>query len=99
MAFEINGDKEHSLPHVLNLYFPGVSVEALLVNLDMAGGGGSPRAALLCQPFDNVGHMFGSSFHLLSRIAEAEADSNRGRQPVTLCQTADIIRRLSNWSE
>jgi cysteine desulfurase len=34
---QINGDINQSLPHVLNLYFPGVSIESLLVNLDLEG--------------------------------------------------------------
>ncbi|MEH7273625.1 cysteine desulfurase family protein, partial [Neobacillus vireti] len=35
--FSINGLLEQSLPHVLNLSFPGTNVEAMLVNLDLAG--------------------------------------------------------------
>jgi len=36
-AFAINGNQEHYLPHVLNLSFPGVSTETMLMNLDMEG--------------------------------------------------------------
>ncbi|MFD0315595.1 cysteine desulfurase DndA [Streptomyces flavalbus] len=31
--FRINGDQEHTVPHILNLYFEGVSAEALIVGL------------------------------------------------------------------
>lgn len=37
VSFEINGQLQSSLPHVLNLYFPGTNVESLLVNMDLAG--------------------------------------------------------------
>lgn len=36
-AFSINGSQEDYLPHVLNLSFPGVSTETMLMNLDMEG--------------------------------------------------------------
>lgn len=36
-AFAINGNHEYYLPHVLNLSFPGVSTETMLMNLDMEG--------------------------------------------------------------
>ncbi|WP_042354958.1 cysteine desulfurase family protein [Bacillus rubiinfantis] len=37
VEFALNGSLEHSLPHVLNLSFPGTNVEAMLVNLDLTG--------------------------------------------------------------
>ncbi|MBC1230053.1 cysteine desulfurase [Listeria booriae] len=37
LAFEVNGKLEKSLPQVMNVRFPGVSVEQLLMNLDMEG--------------------------------------------------------------
>lgn len=37
IAFEVNGKLEMSLPQVMNVRFPGVSVEQLLMNLDMEG--------------------------------------------------------------
>lgn len=37
VEYAINGDPEHSLAHVLNLYFPGTHVESLLMSLDLAG--------------------------------------------------------------
>ncbi|MEK3781878.1 MULTISPECIES: cysteine desulfurase family protein [unclassified Paenibacillus] len=36
-AFAINGNQEYYLPHVLNLSFPDVSTETMLMNLDMEG--------------------------------------------------------------
>ncbi|PCK20674.1 cysteine desulfurase NifS [Bacillus pumilus] len=37
LNFSINGHPKETLPHILNVYFPGVSIESLLVNLDMEG--------------------------------------------------------------
>ncbi|MEI4789191.1 cysteine desulfurase family protein [Bacillus sp. FJAT-53060] len=37
LDFSINGHPKETLPHILNVHFPGVSIESLLVNLDMEG--------------------------------------------------------------
>ncbi|QQX14505.1 cysteine desulfurase [Bacillus altitudinis] len=37
LNFSINGHPKETLPHILNVHFPGVSIESLLVNLDMEG--------------------------------------------------------------
>ncbi|MEC0984654.1 cysteine desulfurase family protein [Bacillus safensis] len=37
LNFSINGHSKETLPHILNVHFPGVSIESLLVNLDMEG--------------------------------------------------------------
>ncbi|MFZ7945509.1 cysteine desulfurase family protein [Neobacillus sp. 19] len=60
--FDINGSLEHSLPHVLNLSFPGTSVEAMLVNLDLAGiavSSGSACTAGSIDPSHVLVAMFG----------------------------------------
>lgn len=36
-AFEVNGDPEHTLAHVINISFPAVGTETMLMNLDMEG--------------------------------------------------------------
>ncbi|MEW9700076.1 cysteine desulfurase family protein [Paenibacillus sp. SI8] len=36
-GFVINGHKEQSIPHILNISFPGISTETLLMNLDLEG--------------------------------------------------------------
>ena len=53
---------ENSLPHVLNLSFPGTNVEAMLVNLDMAGiavSSGSACTAGSIDPSHVLVAMFG----------------------------------------
>ncbi|WP_243297504.1 cysteine desulfurase family protein [Bacillus litorisediminis] len=61
--FELNGDLDHSLPHVLNLSFPGIDVEAFLVNLDLGGvsvSSGSACTAGSIEPSHVLTAMFGS---------------------------------------
>ena len=36
-SFVINGHKEQFIPHILNISFPGISTETLLMNLDLDG--------------------------------------------------------------
>jgi cysteine desulfurase len=45
VEFQINGSLEESLPHILNISFPGTNVEAMLVNLDLAGIAASSGSA------------------------------------------------------
>ena len=62
VEFNINGMLEYSLPHVLNLSFPGTSVEAMLVNLDLAGiavSSGSACTAGSIEPSHVLVAMFG----------------------------------------
>ncbi|MET3699997.1 cysteine desulfurase [Bacillus oleivorans] len=61
--FELNGDIEHSLPHVINLSFPGIDVEAFLVNLDLGGvsvSSGSACTAGSIEPSHVLTAMFSS---------------------------------------
>ncbi|WP_139490356.1 cysteine desulfurase family protein [Brevibacillus dissolubilis] len=37
IEYLVNGHPEHFLPHVLNVSFPGISTETMLMNLDIAG--------------------------------------------------------------
>ncbi|MFJ5965425.1 cysteine desulfurase family protein [Bacillus sp. NPDC093026] len=62
LAFTINGHPEHTLPHILNVHFLGVSIESLLVNLDMEGiavSSGSACTAGSVLPSHVLSAMFG----------------------------------------
>jgi cysteine desulfurase len=64
VEFFLNGTLENSLPHVLNLSFPGTNVEALLVNLDLAGiavSSGSACTAGSIEPSHVLVAMFGKN--------------------------------------
>lgn len=62
ISFEVNGNIATSLPHVLNISFPNTNVEALLVNLDLAGiaaSSGSACTAGSIEPSHVLVAMFG----------------------------------------
>lgn len=62
ISFQLNGLLDKSLPHILNLSFPGTNVEALLVNLDLSGIAASSGSA--CTAVQSIHRMF------LSRCSE-----------------------------
>jgi cysteine desulfurase len=45
IAFHVNGHPEKCLPHILNVSFPGVHTETMLMNLDLAGIAASSGSA------------------------------------------------------
>ncbi|MCL1630470.1 cysteine desulfurase [Sporolactobacillus sp. CPB3-1] len=60
--YKINGNPEHFLPQILNLYFPGTQVETLLTKLDLAGvavSSGSACTAGSVEPSHVLTAMFG----------------------------------------
>lgn len=63
VEFSLNSTMEQSLPHVLNISFPGTDVESLLVNLDIAGiaaSSGSACTAGSIEPSHVLVAMYGS---------------------------------------
>lgn len=63
IQFEVNGSTSSVLPHVLNISFSNTNVEALLVNLDMAGiaaSSGSACTAGSIEPSHVLVAMFGN---------------------------------------
>jgi len=62
ITLSVNGLLENSLPHVLNLSFPGTDVESMLVNMDMEGvavSSGSACTAGSIDPSHVLVAMFG----------------------------------------
>lgn len=100
VSFDVNGSRENSLPHILNLYFPGVSVESLLVNLDMAGiavSSGSACTAGSVLPSHVLSAMFGeeddrltSSIRISFGFGNTEEQVERAAK-----ELAAIVQRLS----
>ncbi|QQZ10764.1 cysteine desulfurase family protein [Heyndrickxia vini] len=99
--FHINGFTDHhSLPHVLNISLPGTDVEAMLVNLDIAGiaaSSGSACTAGSIEPSHVLVAMFGKeserlrnsirfSFGLNNTCEEIEKAAN---------EVAKIVQRLN----
>jgi cysteine desulfurase len=99
IEFDINGTLEGSLPHVLNVYFPGVDVEAMLVNLDLAGiaaSSGSACTAGSIDPSHVLVAMFGKdSDRLRSSIRFSFGLGNTLEQVEKAAkETANIVKRL-----
>ncbi|WP_174729985.1 cysteine desulfurase family protein [Mesobacillus harenae] len=98
--FSLNGSVAKSLPHILNLSLPGTNVEAMLVNLDLAGiavSSGSACTAGSIEPSHVLVAMFGKdseriqnsirfSFGLNNTIGEIEKAAE---------ETANITSRLT----
>jgi cysteine desulfurase len=99
--FQINGSLEESLPHILNISFPGTNVEAMLVNLDLAGiavSSGSACTAGTVDPSHVLVAMFGEgsdqtmnslrfSFGISNSIEEIEKIGE---------EITKIVNRLTN---
>ncbi|MGG3739491.1 cysteine desulfurase family protein [Aeribacillus pallidus] len=99
IEFDINGTLEGSLPHVINVYFPGVDVEAMLVNLDLAGiaaSSGSACTAGSIDPSHVLVAMFGKySDRLRSSIRFSFGLGNTLEQVEKAAkETANIVKRL-----
>jgi len=97
--FSINGLLENSLPHVLNLSFPGTNVEAMLVNLDLAGiavSSGSACTAGSIEPSHVLVAMYGKESEvLINSIRFSFGYTTTVDQIVkTADQTARIVSRL-----
>ncbi|WP_347549469.1 cysteine desulfurase family protein [Pseudalkalibacillus hwajinpoensis] len=64
IAYSVNGDGDHCLPHVLNISFPDAKVEPMLMNLDLAGiavSSGSACTAGSHEPSHVLTAMFGDN--------------------------------------
>lgn len=100
ISFELNGDLSKSLPHVLNLYFPGTNVESMLVNLDLAGiaaSSGSACTAGSIDPSHVLVAMFGKdSDRITSSIRFSFGLGNSIEDIKTAAvETSKIVKRLT----
>lgn len=100
LSFEINGRIENSLPHVLNVYFPGTNVESLLVNLDLAGvsaSSGSACTAGSIDPSHVLVAMFGKeSDKIASSIRFSFGLGNTMEEVKTAAETiSKVVKRLT----
>ncbi|CAH2717222.1 Cysteine desulfurase IscS [Neobacillus rhizosphaerae] len=97
--FKVNGTLEYSLPHVLNLSFPGTSVEAMLVNLDLAGiavSSGSACTAGSIEPSHVLVAMFGKQSERLINSIRFSFGFNTTKEEIIKAaeETARIVSRL-----
>ncbi|WP_417899474.1 cysteine desulfurase family protein [Bacillus haimaensis] len=100
VSFEINGTMEQSLPHVMNVYFPGTNVESLLVNLDLSGvavSSGSACTAGSIDPSHVLVAMFGKdSDRIASSIRFSFGLGNTKEDIIHAAEeTAKVVKRLT----
>ncbi|KON86939.1 cysteine desulfurase [Sporosarcina globispora] len=99
-VFELNGSLDYSLPHVLNLSFPGTNVEAILVNLDLAGiaaSSGSACTAGSIDPSHVLVSMFGKGSEKLQNSIRFSFGLFNTKEQVERAaeDTAKIVKRLT----
>jgi cysteine desulfurase len=98
VEFLYNGSSEYNLPHVLNISFPGVKTEVLLVNLDMAGiavSSGSACTAGTMEPSHVLTAMFGKDERTQSAIRFSFGYGNTMDEIEKAAnETAKIVKRL-----
>ncbi|MFC4320894.1 cysteine desulfurase family protein [Litchfieldia salsa] len=100
ISYHINGKPEESLPHILNLSFPGTNVESMLVNLDLAGiavSSGSACTAGSIEPSHVLVAMFGKeSEKTQNSIRYSFGLGNTLEQVVKAAEeTIRIVKRLT----
>jgi cysteine desulfurase len=100
IEFSINGLLEKSMPHILNLSFPGTNVEAMLVNLDLAGiavSSGSACTAGSIEPSHVLVAMFGKESDVLINSIRFSFGFNTTEDQIikTAEETARIVSRLT----
>ena len=88
--FKQNGLIENMLPHVLNISFPGTNVEALLVNLDLAGIAASSGSACTAGSID-PSHVLVSMFG-----HDSERTKNSVRFSFGLNNTEEEIKKVGS---
>ncbi|GHH97131.1 cysteine desulfurase family protein [Neobacillus kokaensis] len=99
IEFTVNGLLEQSLPHVLNLSFPESNVEAMLVNLDLAGiavSSGSACTAGSIEPSHVLVAMFGKNSERLTNSIRFSFGYNNTTEEIIKAaeETAKVVSRL-----
>jgi cysteine desulfurase len=99
--FQINGKPDETIPHVLNVSFPGTNVESMLVNLDLAGiaaSSGSACTAGSVEPSHVLVAMHGKeSEKITSSVRFSFGLGNTVEQiEKAALETVKIVKRLTN---
>lgn len=104
VTFHVNGHQHERLPHIVNVSFPDVNVESLLMNLDMAGicaSSGSACTAGSIEPSHVLVAMFGeTNERIFSAVRFSFGLGNTEEQIKYLAlETAKIVKRLQEQIE
>ena len=99
--YKQNGLVENLLPHVLNLSFPGTNVEALLVNLDLAGiaaSSGSACTAGSIEPSHVLVSLFGEKSERTKNSIRFSFGLNNTEEQIKKVGTelSKIVQRLTS---
>jgi len=99
VEFLRNGSVDHSLPHVLNLSFPGANIEAILMNLDLAGiaaSSGSACTAGTIDPSHVLVAMYGKKSERLQNSIRFSFGFNNTEEDIVRVgrETAKILNRI-----
>lgn len=101
IQFEVNGNEEHTLQHVLNISFKGMEVESFLVNLDMSkvfASSGSACTAGSIDPSHVLVAMFGKDAEELRNSIRFSFGLGLTEEDIIEAakRTAKIVKRLAN---
>ncbi|SOC36389.1 cysteine desulfurase family protein [Ureibacillus acetophenoni] len=101
IQFEVNGNTEHTLQHVLNISFKEIDVESFLVNLDMSkvfASSGSACTAGSIDPSHVLVAMFGKNADELRNSIRFSFGLGLTDEDIIEAakRTAKIVKRLAN---
>lgn len=99
VEYQINGDYESSIPTILNLSFPGATVESLLTNFDLEGvaaSSGSACTAGSIEPSHVLRAMFGPRSERITNGVRFSFGSENTKENVkeAASRIAKVINRL-----
>lgn len=97
--FEVNGLEAHTLPHVFSVRFKGVSIEQLLMNLDMEGiavSSGSACTAGTVDPSHVLVALFGESHPAIQETVRISFGLGNHLEEVETAATkiSEVVTRL-----
>lgn len=94
IEFVVNGNEQYFLPHILNISFPGVHTETMLMNLDLEGIACASGSACTSGTL-SVSHVL-KAMRLPDRLAHSAIrfSFGKGNTKEQVIQTAEIIARI-----
>lgn len=100
IAFEVNGNLQYRLPHVLNVSFTGMNIETFLMNLDLAGiavSSGSACTAGSIDPSHVLVAMFGKGSDKIRSSVRFSFGLGNTKEQVQQAahETVKIVKRLT----
>lgn len=98
--FQLNANAVDTLPHILNVHFPGINLESMLVNLDMSGiaaSSGSACTAGSVDPSHVLTAMYGKGNERAQTSIRFSFGYGNTEEQITQAaeQTIKIVKRLT----